>query len=137
VAPTIADLMDVKVPAGLMKGRSLVDEVYGATPENREPIVLDLPEDSHNPHRRAVIQGDYKLIASGRGQAYQLYNLREDPAEEQDLAKREPDKLAEYKALFERTYENIPQIEPFGGMKLKSGRTANGPTAPAAAKSEN
>lgn len=137
VAPTIADLMDIKVPDGLMKGRSLVDEVYGGTVEDREPIVLDLPEDSHNPHRRAVIQGDYKLIVFGTGQSYQLYNLRDDPSEENDLAKKELEKLAEYKALFERTYEKIPQIEPFGGMKLKSGRTANGPTAPPAAKSEN
>jgi len=131
LAPTFAELLGVSLPAdNQMVGHSLLKELYGAPAENREPIVLDLPEDSHNPPRRAVISGDYKLIVWGKGQAYQLYNLREDAAESNDLAKQETEKLTEMKAVFDRVWSKIPQLEPFGGMTLKNGRKANGPTKP-------
>jgi hypothetical protein len=112
------------------EGQSLVPELYGAPPKSHEPIVLDLPEDSHNPPRRAVISGDYKLTVWGANWRHYLYNLEEDPGEERDLAKVEPEKLEEMKALYDRTWADIPQIEPFGGMKLLSGRKATGPTGP-------
>jgi hypothetical protein len=34
------------------------------------------------------------------------------------------------KKLFEETYASIPSVQAYGGMKLKSGKTANGPMAP-------
>lgn len=130
LAATFADLLGVPLPSGTTLGHSLLPEVYGAPAENREPIVLDLPEDSNNPERRAVIKGDYKLIVAGKG-VYQLYNLQEDPAENTDLAKTQPDQLQQMKQVFEETWSQIPQIAPFGGATLKSGRKANGPSKPA------
>ncbi len=134
LAPTILDLMRVPAPPEFM-GRSLVPELYGATPDDREPIVSELTEDSHNPPRRAVIQGDYKLIVFGNGVRYSLFDIKKDPGELDDLASKQPEKLAEMKSLAKSIYDKLPTVEPAGGAKLKEGGTARGPTGPAAAKS--
>jgi arylsulfatase A-like enzyme len=43
---------------------------------------------------RAVLQGDWKLIVSGRKRTVELYDLAADPAEAKDLAKAEPGRVA-------------------------------------------
>ncbi|MCH2108237.1 MAG: sulfatase-like hydrolase/transferase, partial [Polyangiaceae bacterium] len=95
VAPTIVDLMGMEALEGF-QGASLVPEVYGAEePGNREPILLELAEDTNNPHRRAIVVGDWKLIVFESGWKKMLFNLKDDPGELKDLAKKEPEKLAE------------------------------------------
>ena len=129
IAPTIMDLMGQKPLDGFL-GQSLVPEIYGAPAEPREVIVLELAEDSHNPHRRAIIKGDYKYTVYDTGYKTMLFNLKEDPGEEKDLSKDEPEKLEEMKSLFEKTFEAIPSVRPYGGATLKSGKSANGPMGP-------
>jgi len=129
LAPTIFELMG-QPPAAEFMGKSLVPELYGAPPDNREPIVSELTEDSHNPPRRAIIKGDYKLITFGAGAKYLLFNLKTDPGEQTDLSKTEPSMLEEMKALSKAFYEKVPTVEPHGGMKLKEGGTARGPKEP-------
>jgi arylsulfatase A-like enzyme len=129
VAPTIMDLMGQE-PLQSFMGKSLVPEIYGAPAEPREPLVLELAEDSHNPHRRAVIQGDYKYTVYESGWKKLLFNLKTDPAEEEDLSEQQPEKLAEMAQLFERTFAEIPSVRPYGGATLKSGKSANGPSGP-------
>lgn len=129
VAPTILELMGHQIPKEFA-GRSMVPELRGEKPDNREPIVLDLPEDKNNPDRHAIISGDYKLIVKNYGASHLLFNLKNDPAEENDLAKKEPEKLAEMKALYEKTWKDIPVIVPFGNIQLPSGKKANGPRGP-------
>ncbi|HEX9619944.1 MAG TPA: sulfatase [Polyangiaceae bacterium] len=135
MAPTIVDLMGIEPLPGFM-GKSLVPELFGAPAPQRDVIVLELAEDSHNPARRAIIQGDYKLIVHGYKQGYrqELYDLGKDPGETRDIAKEEPEALTRMRALFEETFAKIPSIEPYGGMTLKSGRTARGPVGPPAPK---
>ncbi len=58
-------------------GKSMVPELYGAPPDDRDPIVSELTEDSHNPPRRSMIQGDYKLIAIGDGKAVSALQFEE------------------------------------------------------------
>jgi hypothetical protein len=112
-------------------GQSLVAELYGAKKAEPRPlIVTELCEDSHNPPRRAIIAGDYKLIVYGKGWKHMLFDLSKDPNEERDLAKENPEKLEEMKELFAKTSVEIPSVEPYGGMKLKGGGTANGPMGP-------
>jgi arylsulfatase len=55
---------------------------------------------------RAVRQGDWKILnilgaAGGSGQ-WQLFNLRNDPAESTDLSQREPARLKEMIVLWDR-----------------------------------
>lgn len=124
LAPTIADLMGLP-PLEQFEGQSLVAEMYGSDPEPR-PALLELAEDSHNPGLRAIVEGDYKLIVQRRGGAPRLFNLREDPGELNNLARREPAKLAEMSAALERGFREVPEVEPYGGMKLHGGRRAQG-----------
>lgn len=129
IAPTIMELLGEK-PLEQFQGKSLVPELRGAEPDNREPIAVELAEDSHNPPRRAVISGDYKLTVWGKGSKYLLFNLKDDPGELKELGKAEPEKLAEMKKVFEDKFGKIGFVEPYGGMKLKEGGSAKGPTGP-------
>jgi choline-sulfatase len=129
LAPTILELFGIKDMPSSFTGQSLVPELYGAPPDVREPIVLDLPEDHDNPERRAIISGDHKLIARSDG-SFQLYDLKQDPGELIDLAKKQPETLAAMKKLYTETVAKMDVVAPFGGMKLKSGKRATGPTGP-------
>lgn len=129
ISPTIMELLGEK-PLEQFQGKSLVAELRGAEADNREPIAVELAEDSHNPPRRAVISGDYKLTVWGKGSKYLLFNLKSDPGELKELSKAEPEKLAEMKKVYEDKFGKIGFVEPYGGMKLKEGGSAKGPTGP-------
>lgn len=131
LAPTIMELMGQPLSDGFV-GKSMVPELYGAKPDDREPIVLDLPADTNNPETRAIIKGDYKLIVDAGGWGYKLYDLKKDPGERKNLVKhrRYKKKLDEMKALFESTWKDIPQVRPYGNNRLTNGKRANGPHGP-------
>jgi arylsulfatase A-like enzyme len=129
IAPTIMDLMGQK-PLDSFQGESLVPEIYGAPPPERDVIVVELAEDSHNPHRRAIVKGDYKFTMYETGWKRMLFNLKNDPGEEKDLSKEAPEPCEEMQKLFEKTFAEIPSVRPYGGATLKSGKSANGPVGP-------
>lgn len=129
LAPTIMELLGEK-PLEQFQGKSLLPELAGGEAESREPIAVELAEDSHNPPRRAVISGDYKLTVWGRGSKHLLFNLKNDPGEKTELSRTEPEKLAEMKQIFADKFGKIGFVEPYGGMKLKEGGSAKGPTGP-------
>lgn len=130
LVPTFYELLGQPVPEGL-SGTSLLPELTGQqAPQKREPIYLELAEDSHNPPRRALIQGDYKLIWSGPRDKFQLFNIAQDPHEEKELSKAEPDQLKTLVAAYHAFWDKLPMVEPYGNMKLKEGATARGPTGP-------
>ncbi len=130
LAPTIVDLLGQPALPSFL-GKSLVSELTGQQPpQEHEPIVLELAEDSHNPARRAIISGKFKFLARGRRGPYTLYDIDADPKEETDLSKSDPAHFTELRALFDRTFAAIPSVEPYGGMKLESGRLAEGPSGP-------
>lgn len=132
IAPTVLDLLRVSGPAGL-QGQSLAPEIFGEVePESREPIVLELAEDTNNPARRALIRGAYKLIVL-EGWKKLLFNLADDPGELHDLADKEPEKVKELEAELRAYFEKLPVVAPFGGNKLRSGKLATGPKGPPAA----
>lgn len=129
LAPTIMELMGHELIPSFM-GKSMAPEIMGkAKPDNREPIVLDLPADTNNPPTKAVIQGDFKMIKEAGGR-HRLFNLTKDPGERQDLAKTDKENFARMKELLDSTWEKIPTVKPYGGNKLVGGGTANGPTGP-------
>lgn len=133
LAPTILDLAGVSdVPAGFV-GKSLAPEVYGTTaPDDRDPMVLDLPEDTHNPMIRGIVHGTDKLLVYGAGRGRpELYDLAKDPGELGELSKSDPEKLSRMRAEFDRVWSTIPMVAPYGGMKLREGGTASGPMGPA------
>ena len=102
VMPTLAELMDLPLPAKLpyeLEGRSLAPYLRGAAPAPRPAFaecgVCFFPGDVRRRVHfnvagrfRSVIQGDWKLIWTP-GQIdyleYELYNLAEDPHETRNL----------------------------------------------------
>jgi arylsulfatase A-like enzyme len=132
LAPTILDLEGIAERPPSFVGHSLAPEIFDARKaEPREPVVLDLPEDSHNSETRAIVHGNLKLIVYGKVRS-ELYDLAQDPGETKDLSKSEPEKLAQMKAEFEKTWADIPFVESYGGMKLHDGTTARGMMGPTA-----
>jgi choline-sulfatase len=88
LVPTFLDLMKI-APASL-PGESLIPEVLGAAPVERD-VYVDMPVGPFNGLRRALIHGDspgLKLLHFG-GNQYSLYDLANDPQETSDLAKDE------------------------------------------------
>jgi arylsulfatase len=130
LAPTILEFMGKK-PLPQFYGQSLVAELQGREPPRpRDHIELELTEDTNNPERRALLAGNYKLLVRGYDESFMLFNLADDPGEEHNLAKSEPEKLAEMKALYKEAFGKVHSIKPFGGMKLASGKLADGLVGP-------
>lgn len=134
LVPTFLELLgQAAVPE--LPGRSLLPELTGAEPpQKREPIYLELAEDTHNPPRRALLLGDYKLIWSGNADKFQLFNLAKDPGENQDLSKSEPERLQELVLAYRAFTSKLPMLQPYGNMKLREGGAARGPTGPTGPK---
>jgi choline-sulfatase len=128
LAPTILELMGIAPPADF-QGRSLVPELRGKAPDSREPILCELAEDTHNPPRRAAIEGKFKLIEFERGRMA-LYDLSRDPGEKTDLAKELPSELRTMKETLATAFGALGSFPPYGGGKLREGGRANGPEGP-------
>jgi len=128
LAPTVLELMGVP-PIDGFQGQSLVPELYGAKPLSHEPILLELAEDTNNAHRQAIIVGDYKLILFDSGKVA-LFDLKNDPDELSDLSTKNKDKAKELQLLLKTEFAKLPTVQPYGGAKLKSGKSASGPKGP-------
>ena len=125
IAPTVMDLMGQPKNEEFV-GESLVPEMFGAEAKPR-PVLMDLPADSNNPERRALVSGKYKLLVFGRDWRFDLYDLDADPGEKKDLDKTDKPKLEEMKALYEKVWGAVPKVKPYGGNKLMGGGRASGP----------
>lgn len=90
VLPTVAELLDVRPPARV-RGRSLVPLI-----ERREVSEVPLLAETYRPEaptdKRAVIADGFKLIRSvGEREWEELYDLRSDPGETDDLISSAPE----------------------------------------------
>lgn len=112
LAPTIADLMGLKAEPPF-RGHSLLGEVFGDEAKPR-PIVVDLPRSDIMDRRRAVIDGDWKIVAMGDDTSWLLFDVAKDPKEENDLREKEPERFQKMKALYEKLSKEIP-VEPVSG----------------------
>ena len=97
--PTLCDLVGVKIPAGI-DGRSFADVLTGQHDSARDAIFLAFMES-----QRAIREGDWKLIRYPQVDVTQLFNLREDPNEIDNVLESHPE---EARALLRR-------LEDFSG----------------------
>jgi len=110
LAPTVLELMGVTVPSGL-RGSSLVAEMRGAQPSQRT-VLCDLPEDSNSERRRAVIDGDLKLIVFGFAAKPRLYDLASDPGETTDVSASRPQDFERMMTLWHKSEADIVRRKP-------------------------
>jgi choline-sulfatase len=116
LAPTIADLMGIP-PDPHWPGTSLLPEVFGTRMPDR-PIIVDQPRCDLMDRRRALIEGDYKLIAFGDDTAFSLYKVSEDFREEHDLARTDTARLEAMKAHYLELSRHIRNEPTVGTCQL-------------------
>jgi choline-sulfatase len=107
LAPTIFEIFGVP-PEPTFEGKSLVGEVYGEAPAERD-IVVDLPATSDNGRRRALVHGDQKIICwdTDRGPC-KLFDLAADPMEKSPIV-RGPE-YQDMKARYDAACQNIKEV---------------------------
>lgn len=101
VMPTIADIVGIDKPANI-DGLSFLPTLLGQPQEKHDYMYWEFHEKGG---RQALRQEEWKLVRYNvniepQGQ-YELYNLKDDAGEENDLAKIHPDQVEELKSLLE------------------------------------
>lgn len=119
LVPTIMELTGAK-PNPELRGKSFMGELFGDKPDQRD-VLCDLPEDSHNERRRSFRRGDWKLIAFANDFRFELYNLKSDPGETDNLVKKEKDKAKEMIDAYKEISKGIKDQEPQGGVQKHKG----------------
>jgi arylsulfatase A-like enzyme len=117
LAPTILELTGAPKDES-MHGKSLVAEVFGQEAEPRD-VIVDLPRTSDNDRRRALIRGNYKLIAYGDDFGYDLYDIVNDPGETKDIKRSKTDVFEEMKQAYAEKSATIKDRCPKMTEKLK------------------
>jgi len=118
VYPTILDLVGVPLrPKQHADGVSLAGLVKGAKSLEREAIYWHFPHYSNHGMQSpggAIRVGDYKLLEYFENNTVQLFNLREDIGEQNDLSQNEPDKAAELRSMLHawRKQVSARMLEP-------------------------
>jgi arylsulfatase A-like enzyme len=114
IMPTLLDAAGAPLP-DLVQGQSLLPVLRGEEPSERL-IVSECPARRTSYDDKALRQGDYKLVYNVKLDEVELYNLRTDPGEQQDLADTEPeratamrDQLRAWTTTALQTWVSLPQ----------------------------
>ena len=107
IYPTLCDLLEIDVPAGL-QGRSLMPLIHGAADWRDLPVMSEKTEDPGGRRARSgmgvgmsIIDEGWKLIcnlrsADGRNlPRYELFDLSSDPGEQHNLAGVHPERVVQ------------------------------------------
>ncbi|MCH7988304.1 MAG: sulfatase-like hydrolase/transferase [Planctomycetes bacterium] len=116
--PTICEIVGVDLPEGItIDGESLTPLLKQTGTLEREDIFW------HFPHYRGKVipysiirSGDWKLLKRYDGTQFELYNLKDDLSEENDLAESMPEKVKELdkklRAYLKESGAHLPKINP-------------------------
>ena len=120
--PTILEMAGARQePGHMVDGVSLVPLLRQTGSLGREAIYWHYPHFSNQGGMPggAVRKGDYKLIKFYEDNSIELYNLKEDLGEKNDLAGKMPEKAAELKRLLEDWLESIKANMPLPNPDYK------------------
>jgi len=115
--PTAAQLAGTNAPAGL-DGISFLPTLLGKMQTNHHDFLYW--EFHEGGSKQAARTGDWKAVRLRPGAALELYNLKEDAAEKQDVAKDHPDVVARFEEYFKKARnesEQWPMKEPVATVK--------------------
>jgi arylsulfatase A len=99
--PTILEAAGIPLPKDQpTDGISLLRQLKSGAPLGRDAIYWHFPCYIGKGEPMSLLRaGDYKLIQKFAGPTFELYDVKKDPGEQQDLAKTQPAKLEELKKL--------------------------------------
>jgi arylsulfatase A-like enzyme len=118
--PTLLEMLALRVPDGL-DAVSLLPMARGEAP-NPETDRAFAEYLFNEPELKAIRQGDRKLILDPAAGTTQLFDLRADPREREDISTREPERLAELRVALE--HRVLASVEGFH-LRLRGGRKAH------------
>jgi arylsulfatase A len=103
--PTFCELAGAKNPDG-GDGFSILPEILGKPKQrNHDSLYWEFYEQGG---KQAVLKGDWKAVRLGvsknRNAPIQLFNLKKDPSEENDIANKFPEKLQEMASLMKKAH---------------------------------
>jgi len=112
--PTLLDIWQVDesaYPADRpLDGQSMLPLIHGESPAERDLAFAftkwNASSDRELPERMALTRGSDKLISQDYGDSYQLYDLSSDPAEENDLAAKYPQKVETMREAWHAWFES-------------------------------
>jgi arylsulfatase A len=115
--PTVTELAGAKLPDGFKPdGFSLVAYLKGGPAPQRDYFYWEV-------HERASIQavrlGDWKAVKNGPDQPVELYDLKTDTAEKNDLAAEKPELVARARALMTEAHVDIPEWPMVANQKQR------------------
>ncbi|MEM7474428.1 MAG: sulfatase/phosphatase domain-containing protein, partial [Planctomycetota bacterium] len=104
--PTFAELASAEMPSEL-DGISMLPELLGQGDQAQHEYLYW--EFSEQKGKRAVLQGDWKLVqlqvATKQPSEYQLYNVAQDTGESQDLASENPELVKSLMQLLDQAHQ--------------------------------
>lgn len=108
--PTFMEILGVKDLPAEMDGKSFLKTLYHPAEHfDRGPIYWHYPHFSNQGSRPAgaVRNGDYKLVENFETGQLELYNIKEDIGEKEDLSAAEPQRTGELAQLLKEWRESI------------------------------
>ena len=126
--PTLLEMAGLPaMPGQAVDGVSLVPAITGK-PFDRSPIFWHFPQYSNHGMQSpggAVRAGDYKLLEYYENYTVQLFNLREDIGEQNDLSQTEPVKVDELKAMLHAWRTEVAAQMPLPNPEYETGNYPN------------
>ncbi len=111
--PTFFEAAGIDMPKDYQRdGESMMAAFKGAGFERSKPIFWEWRGGTSNEYTwptLGVRDGDYKLVVDVTGDKYELYNIKEDWKEENDLAGKDPEKAKTLLKLVNEWKESLPK----------------------------
>jgi arylsulfatase A-like enzyme len=109
--PSILEMLGTDLPLDVkLEGVSIVPLLKGETELDREAIYWHFPHYSNHGMQSpggAIRAGDYKLLEYYENNSVQLFNLKTDIGEQNDLSDSEPEKVLELRGMLHKWREDI------------------------------
>ena len=116
--PTAADLAGAKLPEGFKPdGFSLTAMLKGGPAPKRDAFYWELHE---GPFIQAVRFGDWKAVRNGPNKPIELYDLKTDEGEKQDLAGKRPEVVAKAEEFMKSAHREDPNWPIFETQRQRS-----------------
>lgn len=114
--PTFLQMAGTSKKKGIqLDGKSIVPLFAGKQMAPREPFYWHYPSETGKWVNRmcsAMRDGDYKLLYFYKANRTELYNLKDDPSEQNDIAAKEPQKTKELKAKLDKWLKDVNAEKP-------------------------